>query len=220
MIEIPVSCLEEARWGRERPFAGGRSYAPLSVRYAKNASVSRSVESAGVRASAQGRVWERVSSSLRRAAVASPTGAMSAADEVLERDVDRRAAVEALVERGPLPGQTGVAVAHGGRVVAIEGFGSPALLARHWRALVRSYLLEPPAGGGEPDAGRVLAELKPNSRAPCRVTRGLGAGDELHLRRGPTTGQALVLDGAVMHFSLMRPFDDRGSAADTLSAWR
>ena len=48
-----------------------------------------------------------------------------------------------IVAAGPLPGQNGVVVSHGSRVVAMDVFASEELLAQAWESLVRGYFAKP-----------------------------------------------------------------------------
>ena len=202
-LKIPVSCLEAGRWGRRRDFAAGSSFTPRRVRRAKNDAVARQAATAHARRGDQHAVWSSIDAELDDLRVSAPTRAMAAADTVFEREPDRQAAVEELDALGPLPGQCGVVVAHGPRVVATEVFGAPLLLRPHWRALVRSYLLERPTATGRPSASRVLHALGRISGTACRETPGLGLGVERHVVDPKRVGQALSLDRAVVHASVL-----------------
>lgn len=202
-LQIPVSCLEAGRWGRRRDFAAGSTYTHRRVRRAKNEAVARQAATADARRGDQHAVWGSIDAELDDLRVASPTRAMAAADSVFEREPDRRAAADELGALDPLPGQCGVVVTHGPRVVAAEVFGAPGLLQPHWAALVRSYLLERPTAAGRPSASRVLRKLGRISKAACRETPGLGLGVERHLGGPGAVGQALTLESAVVHASVL-----------------
>ena len=202
-LKIPVSCLEAGRWGRRRDFAAGTTFTHRRVRRAKNEAVARQAATADERRGDQQAVWGSIDAELDELRVPAPTRAMAAADSVFEREPDRQAAVDELGALGPLPGQCGVVVAHGPRVVAAELFGAPGLLGPHWAALMRSYLLERPTAAGRPSASRVLRKLGRISKAPCRETDGLGLGVERHLGQPKAVGQALTLESAVVHASVL-----------------
>ncbi len=203
-VEIPVSCLEQGRWGAYRDFERGRTFAHRRVRRAKQHSVARSMAMAGSRSSDQGAVWGAIENEITNMDLDAPTHAMSDADQAFERDKGRFAAAEELCGMGPLPGQHGVVVAHGYRVVSAEVFGSPDLLAPHWNALVRSHLLERPTAGERPSATAALKLLGRFAEAESVDSPGIGLGVELHVRTGRVTGQALTLDGSIVHTSLFR----------------
>ena len=165
-LQIPVSCLERGRWGRRRAARRDEAFAAAPVRAAKNAGVARSMRRSGSREGDQAAVWCEVDQMLSRASVQSATAAASDVRRAAHHSEPSRAAtVEKLAARGPLPGQCGVVVVHGHRVTAMDLFGAPHLLAAHWGPLIRSHLLESPAGKGKP-------------------VRHAGAADRPSLRRG------------------------------------
>ena len=200
-LNIPVSCLEQGRWGDRRSFERGHAYAPRRTRRAKNASVFDSVRREGSRRSDQAAVWNTIDRELAHRGVDSRTRAARDAEQFLRRDRKRAATIESLVRRGPLAGQCGIAVTHGRRVVAVEVFGDHDLLVPHWEGLVRSYLIERRTANGHPSATRVLHSIGRFAKAPALENRGLGLGTELHVSGSRLVGQALVHEGAVVHAS-------------------
>lgn len=206
-LKIPVSCLEAGRWGRRRKFSAGPTHALRRVRHRKNLSVARNlIGEAGASAERpgdQGAVWSSIDAELDRRQVAAPTRSLAEADRVLERETSRRESVEELGSLGPLPGQCGFVVTHGRRVVATELFGSPELLRPHWGPLVRGYLLERPTDTGRPSANRILRRFGRVSGIPCKESPGLGLGVERHFEGRKAVGQALTLESAVVHASIL-----------------
>ncbi len=200
-IDIPVSCLEQGRWGDRRGFERGHAYAPRRTRRAKNASVFDSVRREGSRRSDQAAVWNTIDRELAHRGVDSQTRAARDAERFLRRDRQRAETIRRLVRRGPLPGQCGIAVTHGRRVVAIEVFGNHDLLVPHWEGLVRSYLIERRTANGHPSATRVLHIISRFAKSQALQNRGLGLGTELHVSGRRLVGQALVHEGAVVHAS-------------------
>lgn len=199
-LEIPVSCLERGRWGRRQAYRRDEAFAPNRVRAAQRAGVARSMVQGRSRAGDQSAVWHEVSEMLQNASVESPTGAASEMRrETYRRDRSRASAVEKLAAIGPLPGQCGIAVTHGRGVQGMDLFGAPDLLATHWPALIRSYLLEPPAVHGRPSATRVLELVRRFAFAPGKETPGVGLGVERRVADKRLIGQALTLDGAIVH---------------------
>ena len=200
-LDIPVSCLEQGRWGDRRDFERGRTYAPRRTRRAKNASVSDSVRSDGSRRSDQAAVWNTIDRELAHLSVDSGTRAARDADKLLLRDRRRADTIKRLVRRGPLPDQCGAVVTHGRRVVAVDVFGNHDLLVPHWEGLIRSYLIERPTSNGHPSATRALSVISRLGNAPAVENPGLGLGVELYVRERRIVGQALTLNGAVVHVS-------------------
>ena len=201
VVDCPVSCVEQGRWGGLGEFGRSRTYAPRRVRRAKQHSVGRNVER-GVKHSDQGLVWQTVDFELGRLGVSDRAGALRAADEAIERDDRIAAAVRDLVARGPLPDQRGLVVAHGRRVVACDIFATPDLLGVHWEALVRGYFLDvPDRVSGRPSLTAAARFLRRFAGAPARSTPGVGLGTEYHARSDRLVGQALVWDDALVHAS-------------------
>lgn len=201
-LEVPVSCVEAGRWNGRSAFERGRTYAPRRVRRAKNASIVDSVRRSSAKFSDQGAVWATIDHELDRMQVPSDTRAWHAAEALLEVDDTRSKALDELVGVGPLPGQCGIVLAHGSRIVAAEIFATPELLGANWTGLVRAALLDTPSFiEGRPSVSRALRFV--NRLATARGTRskGVGLGDELHVRTSRLVGQALTVDGAVVHAS-------------------
>ncbi len=199
-LEIPVSCLERGRWGRRQAYRRDEAFAPNRVRAAQQAGVTKSMRQRGSRDGDQSGVWHEVDAMLDDASVESPTGAAAEMRrETYRRDRSRADAVEKLAAGGPLPSQCGIVVTHGGWVQGMDLFGAPDLLAAHWAGLIRSYLLESPAADGRPSATRVLELVRRFALAPQKETPGVGLGIERRVTDKRLIGQALILDGAVVH---------------------
>ncbi len=199
-LEIPVSCLEQGRWGRRQAYRRDDAFAAAAVRAAQHAGVAKSMGRRASREGDQSAVWHAVDQMLDRAEVNSSTAA--AADlhrEAYRREPSRATAVEKLAVAGPLPGQCGIVVTHGRWVQAMDLFGAPHLLAVHWPALIRSHLLESPAVDGRPSPTRVLELVQRFSSAPGQEVPGVGLGVEHRVADKRLIGQALALDGALVH---------------------
>jgi hypothetical protein len=202
-LKIPVTCLEQGRWGARRAFQYGDMMAPRRVRRVKQDAVAQHLATVGAhsfeRHADQGAVWHVVKHELQRMGVDSSSGAMADAEAFLDRDPGRRKTVEELVTMGPLPGQCGLVVSHGRRIVAAELFASTDLLRPHWGAIVRSHLLEHPTADGRPSASRALRFLGRFANSPSERKEGLGHGIEHHVRTDRVVGQALVLPTTLIH---------------------
>ncbi|MFM2182331.1 MAG: hypothetical protein RJB61_625 [Actinomycetota bacterium] len=216
-IDIPVSCVEQGRWSQGSHFDDGRSFATRRVRRAKTHSVSQSVRQRGDRYSNQSAVWATVGHEMDRLGVEHPSRSLLAIDDVARGQAERPAqhepqreshfdvimrAIDELTACGPLPGQCGVVVAHGGRPVSLECFATPALLSAHWPALVRSIMLDAPEGSvSRPSATRALKFVRDAASRRADATPGVGLGTELHIRSSRLVGQAVVVDDCVLHAS-------------------
>jgi len=201
-INVPVSCIEAGRWNGRSAFERGRTFAPRRVRRVKNATVHESVRHGDRKYSDQGAVWGTIDYELNRLNVSSSTQALHASEVLFEANEQLAEATDQLVELGPLPGQTGIVISHGKRIVSVEVFATAELLAANWEALIRAAFLDAPEFvEGRPSVSRALRFV--NRLATARGTRsaGVGLGEELHLRTERLVGQALTLDGVVVHAS-------------------
>ncbi len=199
-LKIPVSCLEQGRWGRPQASRRDEAFTAAGVRAEKNEGVSRSMRRSGSREGDQDAVWGEVDAMLSRESVQSPTAAAADVKRASHRrKPSRDAAVRDLVDRGPLPGQCGIVVVHGSWVISMDLFGAPHLLAAHWGALIRSHLLESPDAKGNPSATRVHDVVRRFAFAPARQAQGVGLGVEHRFTDDRLTGHALTLNGAMVH---------------------
>lgn len=211
---IPVSCLEAGRWDSGRLFAAGRPV-DLDLR----AKVSRMVGSharSGQPAFAanQAAVWDEIAVKEQLAARHSPTGALH------ELYAAESADLEAVVNCFPVPeGVCGLAVAVGGRLVALDLFDSAATLRRQWARLMTSAAsamldhqrrvaagMVAKASHRHPDPGalgRMLARAK-KATASATVTRSAGEGWDVRLATTKLHGSALLHAGRVVHLALFR----------------
>jgi hypothetical protein len=206
-LELPVSCVEHGRWGGGQGFGRSARYASRRVRRATNWSVtnnqSQAPDNNTDRRSDQSLVWSTVAHELGRLDAHSNTGSFLATSEALRADRHVAAAVNEVTGHGPLPGQRGVVVAHGGRIVSLDLFASTDLLAAHWEGLVGAWFL---------DASEVADDRRPGLSAALRFVRrlgttngdvsaGVGIGREVRIRTRRFCAQALLADDAVVHAS-------------------
>ena len=202
-LEIPVSCVEQGRWGGGSEFARRRALAPRRVRRSKVGSVGSSVRRSGERYSDQGAVWNVVDHELVRLQAHSASRSLAAAEEALGRDDEATRIVDELVQRGPLPGQCGVVIAHGSRIVSAEVFATAAMLAAYWEGIVRAAIMdapeEPPTS--KPSLTRAVKFLRTVAKARATVTDGVGLGREYHVESRSIVAQALVHDTLLVHAS-------------------
>ena len=225
---IPVSCLEAGRWDTGSRFEPGRK-----VDYLLRSRISRQVEEraryehgmlsdegappAARRASYaadQGAIWNEIAAKHARASVHSPTAALH---DLYEREA---AALTSFVAAFPCPaGATGLAVAIGGHLVALELFDSASTLAEQWPRLVESAVsahldhrravvagLEPPSHHRYPDEGalgRMLARTR-HALDGAVVGPSVGEGLDVRLRGDKVCGGALVVAGRPVHVELFR----------------
>jgi hypothetical protein len=212
-LEIPVTCLEAGRWG---PPAGAGSaattarhershgLAPPEVRRNVRASVNRSFEASAAHRVDQSAAWQAVAGELRRRGAPSPTQAAREAEgTAFRRHRSRRLAAEELERRGPLPRQSGVCIAHGPRVRAVEIFGAPSLLRAYWRGIVRAYLADPATAPGQPSAERALWGARRMTWMKLRYAPGLGLGTEVRAADDVLAAVVLLVEGGLVHQSAL-----------------
>ena len=103
-VKVPVSCLEQGRWGHREAYRRDDACAAASARAAQHAGVTKSMRRRGSREGDQVAVWQTVDQMLSRADVQSAT---AAADDVrpqtYRREPSRAAAAEKFAVGGPLP---------------------------------------------------------------------------------------------------------------------
>ena len=201
-LPIPVSCLEEGRWDRARAYSRDDAYASPRVRRRSQEGVHSSMAQGRSRRGDQGAVWSEVQEEMEfHRAVSATVAASESNRQVYHRDSSRAEAAQELSDLGPLPGQCGVAVSHGPWVTAVELFGARHLLAEHWAALIRSYLLELPPDPGPPSVDRALWVIRRFGAMQSEEAPGVGLGTELRVRDPRRMGQALRFEGMLAHGS-------------------
>lgn len=201
-LEIPVSCVEAGRWGGQREFGRRGPKAPRRVRRGATMSVTDNLRLSQSRHSDQGAVWQAVDFELQASGIEAPTRAV---DELVERERRDHRLADAIAElcaSGPLPGQCGIVVTHGRRVVSAEVYGSPELLAAAWETLVRGFLLEARGDStNAPSATKALRFLEKASKRVVTVGEGVGLGQEHRISSSKIAGQALTLNDVLVHAS-------------------
>ena len=148
-LEIPVVCVEHARWAGARSQAMGQKLAPARVRAAMRGmhKISDGVQQASAD---QGKVWEEIQKYQEDFGAMNPTGSYVAMRDDIDRQLPVLDAPVALV------GQRGVIVAINGQPVALELFDHPETLAERLEAILRGYL---------PDSVRTGYVVTPSRRA-------------------------------------------------------
>ena len=200
---IPVSCVEQGRWGyRSRGFGSSGSHSPSKLRRALKASVSRSVRAKRGHRSDQGEVWREVACMHASHKVSSSTAAMSDCfDTHRDRIADFRDRLQ-YVE-----GATGIAVAVAGHVVSVDVFDKPSTCHKVWDRLLSGMVFDA-LEAVETDQHATVADVKRLLEASRELTweqaQAVGEGEEY--RASSEKGDhasALVFDGALVHGSVL-----------------
>ena len=200
-LEIPVSCVEQGRWNGHGNFGVGRSVAPRRVRRENARTVRTNLERNGFKNADQSMIWDTVAEHLNDFQVNDAAHNLLAAEQVLNRDQGLRAAIDEVIALGPLPGQNGLIVSHGSRVVGADLFANQDMLASAWESLVTSYFWERVPANGRPSATRALRFLHAFASAEALEVPGTGVGTEVHVTHRKVSGQALTDNGALVYAS-------------------
>lgn len=135
---IPVSCVERGRWRfQTRQFSVGDSYSSSKLRRSLKLSVSRSLSEGHGHRSDQGAVWSEVSRQMTALGSDSKTSAMA---DTYEDHRDRIG--EFRSHLGYVTGATGLAVAVGPAVVALDIFDKPATCRKIWDRLLSGFIMD------------------------------------------------------------------------------
>ena len=200
-LKVPVSCLEQGRWNARRPFRRSNMHSPWNVRRQTQEGVADSMANRGTRRGEQNRVWREVERTLHDARADSPTASAADAEQRIARNTSLASSIEEFARLGPLPGQCGMAITHGRWIAAIEIFGSNALFKAHWGSLTRSHMLAKPDVRRRPSATSLLSVLRSLGSAESSDSDAVGLGTEQRISNDRWVGQALTLDGNLVHGS-------------------
>jgi hypothetical protein len=199
---VPVSCVEQGRWGG--PVEGARpapAHAPGGLRARKQRAVAAGVfAGAAARHADQGDVWQAVDEYSARFNVAAPTAALADVQRARTDDV-----LAMVAGTRPLSGQRGVAVAVGGRVRSADLFDRAETLDAYWDSLVRGFALDAIglSGGCVPPGRRAVVDAIGALRgARTRRVPGVGLGEEVHAQGEVVTAGALLWGGVAVHLGL------------------
>jgi len=200
-VTIPVSCVEQGRWGAAQASRRSESLSPARLRSAKLSTVAARLAPGTRRDADQGVVWDEVAAFALEHGVATPTGALEDVQAAKADDVRHLVG-----KTRPLDGQRGVVAAAGNRILGADLFDKPGTLDRYWQAVVGAYaldaLLEQQSAAGDDLAAEAEAFLKSVVCADgSRRVQGVGEGDEIHFQGRGVVGHALVWDDAIVHLS-------------------
>jgi hypothetical protein len=204
--EVPVSCVEEGRWGEDgrRVVSGPGLHAPGSLRAAKTVHLRLNLGSRTDRFTDQGSVWDEVDRLSMVHGVSSDTSALDHVQAEIEwRNAHQLAGVH------PLPGQIGVVCAVGTRVLGVDVFDRPSALGSYLRGIIAGHALDAEAAssenkrrraGGDPVSAieHFLTRVVDSFRY---TVRGVGLGEEFHLRGG-LVGIGLSYGDALIHLAV------------------
>jgi hypothetical protein len=208
-VTIPVSCVEQGRWGyRGRQFRPGDASLFASLRARKAARVSQSLRAGRGHQADQGEVWDLLACRASQLDVDSPTGAMR--DLYARLEADMTAARQALAAQ---PGQIGALIYMGTWWVGLDLLAGSGLFGRAWPRLCAGYVADAIGRKLEPwqrlDAGAVLEAMAGGQAEPAPA---VGLGAEYRLNSAGLVGAALVAQGRVAHLMAFSAAEGAGAS--------
>jgi hypothetical protein len=200
-LTLPVSCVEAGRWRRSSVFfSSSKTGSPYRLRHGLKSSVSRSLKEKQGHRSDQGKVWDDVQKQQSALGVTSGTSAMSDTYEKYEENLAQ--AQKALQY---VTGACGLAVAIGSQVVTADLFDKPATCQKLWDKLLSGMVLDAlmEKAQATPDESQVEKMVNEARNAAWTQTEAVGEGQEYRAEFDGKVGSALVLDGSLVHGSLV-----------------
>lgn len=200
---IPVSCVEQGRWHyRTKQFVSGGSHSSSKLRRILKKTSSDALRQGRGHTSDQMEVWKEVGRQMGSLRAESATGAMADTYEAYTHRLtefrDRIKYVE---------GATGLAVAVGTKLVALDLFDKPSTCAKVWDRMLSGVVLDALEGAeagqaAEPaDVETLLARLRETAWEPAPA---VGEGTEFRTDAGSDThASALVFADSTLHGSVV-----------------
>jgi len=135
---VPVSCVEQGRWGYRSPtFGSSGTHSPSKIRRILKRSVYASTKAKRGHRSDQGGVWLEVS---RQQAALDTRSATSALSDTF--NAYREKLQHYLDALRPIEGACGLAVAVGGEMLGFDLFDKPETCQKVWNGLLSGFVLD------------------------------------------------------------------------------
>jgi hypothetical protein len=200
---IPVSCVEQGRWRyRSKQFTPSDSHSSSKLRHILKKSSYRAMKEGHGYSSDQSAVWSEVSRQMASLQSSSPTAAMSDTFETNQVRLDEFRERLKYVE-----GASGVAVAVGKKVVALDLFDRPATCGRVWDRLLSGVVMDALEESRSDqiaqtsDVETLISRLKARDWEPAPA---VGLGQEFRLDPDPAThASALMFEDSMLHGSVV-----------------
>jgi len=204
---IPVSCVEQGRWGFTAPGFSPADYtAPSALRAAKMEQVRSNMRTRGGRHADQGEIWARVGEYQAQFRVPSATGSLADIFEGKKETFDGF-----LAPFTPDPAANGMGVFIGGTLVCVDVFNRADVFREYFPKLVRGAALEAFPRPAEAKALQeaearftVLDTLDRLQAAERETFPGVGVGEEERFAAGGMTASALRHGGAMVHLTALK----------------
>jgi hypothetical protein len=199
-VEIPVTCVEQGRWGyNSRNFTSSRSHSSSSLRSLKHRTVTDSLRMSGSYTSDQGSVWGSIRDKMDRLRSPSPTMSLT---DVYESSVSFEDEAQLEEEVKPQAGQVGYFAYVREGFAGGDVFGSSELcraklsklLRGHYFDSLDEYLEFPQLAVAD-----VLAQVR---AARPEQFAGVGKGSELRFESASLQGACKVVDERIPHLAV------------------
>jgi hypothetical protein len=199
---LPVSCVEQGRWGYQSREFRSAFCAPPSLRACNMRAVRGNRDDRGAAEGDQDRVWSCVADGLADVGVDSPTASLTDGFSSMEERL-RQCRQELRLPASA----AGILVACGERVVGVDLFDSPTTFTRLWDRVSNAYFFDVfRTGEAAPPASPAPLDVAPAflgqvvGRAQLRLPA-LGLGDELAIAGEGLVGAALLHAGRLVHLA-------------------
>lgn len=199
-VEIPVTCVEQGRWGyTSRNFTSSRSHSSSSLRSLKHRTVTDSLRVTGRYASDQGSVWGDIRDKMRRMASPSPTLSLT---DVYESSVSGEDEAKLEEEVKPQAGQVGYFAYVREGFAGGDVFGSSELCRAKLAKLLRGHYLDSLDVYLEFPQVAVTDVLAQVRGAHPEQFEGVGKGSELRFESASVQGACKVVDETIPHLAV------------------
>ena len=202
-VKIPVSCVEAGRWRyRSKQFGFSGSHSPSKLRYFLKSSVAHALKAKIGHRSDQGKVWEEVARQQEALGASSGTSAMSDTfDTYKERVADFQDKLKYV------DGASGMAVAIGKKIVAVDVFDKPSTCGKVWQRMMSGYALdalEEQADQAPAEAADVERLLGTAIGLPWEKAEPVGEGEEYRAQQDEEVhASALAFHDMPVHISVV-----------------
>lgn len=202
-IKVPVSCVEQGRWHySSRSFEYSGSHSPSKLRYTLKKSVVSSLEAGLGHHSDQCKIWGNVSELHLKYGTSSSTGAMSDVFSAMNRQIG-----EIREKMQYVDGATGLVVAIGDKIVALDIFDKPVTCKKVWNRLLSGFLMDALGEGSQKgksstidDVEQLLGKI---SKTDWKKVETVGEGEEYRAELGKDQGSILAINDTLVHGSIL-----------------
>ncbi|MCS7233986.1 MAG: hypothetical protein NZ900_07795 [Synergistetes bacterium] len=202
-FEIPVSCIEQRRWGGGKVFSPGTTLLTPSLRKVLCEGVTRSLSEGKGYKSDQRSLWNSINKTLTTLKVSSKTFSFHDAYNNLKNEIESY--IEEMKDLGE---EISGFVIETPALIAVDLFGSRRILSRFLKKLLRSYLIEGFVGKGRVNLSvkRIKSFIKSTLISgfkdyftPSSVSKEIRFGESSEL-----LGKVLIVEESILHLSLFK----------------